>query len=185
MGDGAPPTSSTKTQLRSQNLPHQAAVALAAFLGLAELRAMRLSCSSHGATVSVCAEWVASWTSNRRTGPFERSAWGPSPVNPSADSSPPKVRCNSGSFASSRHSSSPWCLSVIGTQEYSLRWYHITAPPGALVTRSAASHVWMPAGASRIVQLEDNSSPVSTFLLVRQVSNATRTSSGCSHSPWT
>src|ERR1019366_928955 len=182
MGEGAPPAPSMKIQLRFQNLPHQTAVALAAFLGLAELPAMCLSCSSHWATVSVCAECVASWTANRRTGPLERSAWGPSPVNPGADSSPPKVRCSSGSFASSRHSSSPWCLSVTGTQEYSLRWYHITAPPGALVTRSAASHVWMPAGASRIVQLEDNSSPDSTFLLVRQVSSAARTSSGCSHS---
>src|ERR1017187_8529490 len=125
MGDGAPPAPSMKIQLRFQNLPHQAAVALAALLGLAELWAMRLSCSSHWATVPVCAEWVASWTANRRTKAFERSAWGPAPVNPGAESRPPKVRCSSGSFTSSLHPSSPWSLSVAGSQEYWLRRYHI------------------------------------------------------------
>ena len=87
---------------------------------------------------------------------------------------PPKVRCSSGSTKRSAIFVSPWCRSVHGTIECSLRWYQTTAT-GSSATISAdsqASRCTTLSGASRIVQDDCSSTlSVSTRRSVRHTSS--------------
>jgi len=136
-------------------------------------------------SVPVCAACVTMRTWNCVIGRGDARADGPACTNPSARMRPPNVRFTSGSRTRPANVESPCSSSDIGTTEYALRWYHVSASAGCVSTVSPDSHTSTFAGARCMVQVDCSSSPVSTCFPSRHVSNATVIVWGRSDSPTT